>query len=120
MKTLALALASTIVALPASAGVYVNVENNAGYTGSDYQGSTTDLHIGYEGGTDTFGYYVQGGPAIVATDGAEDTDNQLSGKVGATVAATEKLDFYGELAVQTADGDIDNSWATKIGTKYKF
>ena len=82
--------------------------------------STTDLHVGYEGGTDSFGYYIQGGPAIVATDGADDTDNQLSGKVGASVAATEKLDFYGELAVQTADGDIDNSWATKIGTKYKF
>ena len=120
MKTLALALASTIVALPASAGVYVNVENNAGYTGSDYEGSITDFHVGYEGGTDTFGFYVQGGPAIVATDGADDTDNQLSGKVGATVAATEKLDFYGELAVQTNDGDTDNSWATKIGTKYKF
>ena len=120
MKTLALALASTLVAVPASAGVYVNVENNVSYDGADYTGSTTDFHVGYEGGTDSFGYYVQGGPAIVATDGADDTDNQLSGKVGATVAATEKLDFYGELAVQTNDGDTDNSWATKIGTKYSF
>ena len=120
MKTLALALASTLVAIPASAGVYVNVENNGSYDGADYTGSTTDLHVGYEGGPDSFGYYIQGGPAIVATDGADDPDNQLSGKVGATVAATEKLDFYGELAVQTNDGDTDNSWATKIGTKYKF
>ena len=120
MKTLALALASTLVAGPAFAGVYVNVESNAGYTGSDYESRTTDFHVGYEGGNDSFGYYVQGGPAIVATDGADDTDNQLSGKVGATVAATEKLDFYGELAVQTNDGDTDNSWATKIGTKYSF
>ena len=120
MKTLALALASTIVALPASAGVYVNVEHNGSYDGADYTGSTTALHVGYEGGTDSFGYYIQGGPAIVADDGADDTDNQLSGKVGANIAATEKLDFYGELAVQTNDGDTDNSWATKIGTKYKF
>ena len=120
MKTLALALASTLVAIPASAGVYVNVENNGSYDGADYTGSTTALHVGYDGVTDIFWYYIQGGPAIVATDGAVDPDNQLSGKVGATVAATEKLDFYGELAVQTNDGDTDNSWATKIGTKYSF
>ena len=120
MKPIALALASTLVAGPAFAGVYVNVENNGSYSGADYTTATTDLHIGYEGGNDSFGYYVQGGPAIVATDGADDTDNQLSGKVGATVSATEKLDFYGELAVQTNDGDVDNSWATKIGTKYSF
>ena len=120
MKTLALALASTLIAGPALAGVYVNVESNGSYTGSDYESSTTDLHVGYEDGNETFDWYVQGGPAIVATDGASDTDNQLSGKVGATVSATDKLDFYGELAVQTADGDVDNSWATKIGTKYSF
>ena len=122
MKTIALALASTFATVPAFAGgVYVNVENNASLTGSDYTGSTTDFHVGYEGGTDAFGYYVQGGPAVVATDG-EDSDNRLSGKVGASLAATEKLDFYGELAVLTADADTDNdsAWATKLGAKYKF
>ena len=50
MKTLALALASTLVAVPASAGYYVNVENNGSYDGADYTGSTTDLHVGYEVG----------------------------------------------------------------------
>ncbi len=122
MKTLALALASTIVALPASAGVYVNVENNAGFTGSDYEGSITDFHVGYEGGTDTFGFYVQGGPAVVAVDGAEESDTRISGKVGANVAATEKLDFYGEVSVLTADSDTDddNNWATKVGAKFSF
>ena len=121
MKTLALALASTLVALPASAGVYVNVENNAGYTGTDYTGAVTDFHVGYEGGNDTFGYYVQGGPAVVATDAA-DSDTRVSGKVGAVIAATEKLGFYGELSVLTADSDTDNdnTWATKIGAKYSF
>ena len=123
MKTIALALvASTFATVPAFAGgVYVNVENNASLTGADYTGSVTDFHVGYEGGTDTFGYYVQGGPAVVATDGA-DSDNRLSGKVGATIAATEKLDFYGELAVLTADSDTsdDNAWGTKIGAKFSF
>ncbi len=60
MKTLALALAaSTFAIAPAFAGgVYVNVENNASLTGADYTGSVTDFHVGYEGGTDSFGYYV--------------------------------------------------------------
>ena len=93
--------------------------SNAGYTGSDYESRTTDFHVGYESTVGAVDWYVQGGPAVVSVDGA-DGDNQLSGKVGATVAATEKLDFYGELAVQTNDGDADNSWATKIGTKYSF
>ena len=32
----------------AVAGPYVNVETNAGWTGSDYNGATTDFHVGYE------------------------------------------------------------------------
>lgn len=122
MKTLALAIASTFAIAPAYAGgVYVNVENNASLTGSDYTGSVTDFHVGYEGGTEVLDYYIQGGPAVVATDGV-DSDTRLSGKVGANVAATEKLDFYGELAVLTADSDTDddNAWATKVGAKFSF
>ena len=121
MKTLALALASTLVAVPASAGVYVNVENNSGYTGSDYEGGQTDFHIGYEGGVDGFGYYVQGGPAVLSEDG-EDNENRLSGKAGATVAANDSIDVYGEIAVLTADSDSDddNDWSTKIGAKFSF
>ena len=122
MKRLALALASTLAAGPAFAGVYVNVENNAGFTGADYTGAVTDFHVGYEGGTDTFGFYVQGGPAVVTVDGADESDNRISGKVGATVAATEKLDLYGEVSVLTAnsDTDDDNAWATKVGAKFSF
>ena len=121
MKKLALALASTLFAAPAFAVVYVNVESNASYTGSDYDSRTTDFHVGFEGGNDTFDYYVQGGPAVVAADGA-DSDNRISGKVGANIAATEKLGFYGEVSVITADEDTDddNSWGTKIGAKYSF
>ena len=121
MKRIALILASVFTtAGTAIAGPYVNVESNASYTGSDYTNSTTDLHVGYEGNlSDTVDYYVQGGPAIVAVDGT-DNDTQLSGKVGADVNATDKLSFYGEVAVLTVDGDADNEWSTKIGTKYSF
>ena len=122
MKLIALAAltATTALASPATAGVYVNVEANSSLTGSDYTGTTTDVHVGYEGGNDTASFYVQGGPAVVAADAADESDNQLSGKVGASIAATEKLGFYGEISVITADGDVDNSWGTKIGTKYSF
>ena len=121
MKKLALALASTLFAGPAFAGAYVNVESNASYTGSDYDSRTTDLHVGYEGGNDTFGWYAQGGPAIVAESGDDDTDSRLSGKVGLTVNANDNLGIYGELAVLTAeDDDDDKSWGTKLGATYKF
>ena len=119
MKKIALALASTLVTAPAFAGPYVNVESNASYTGSDYKSRTTDFHVGWEGGNETFDYYVQGGPAVVSAD-AEDNDTQLSGKVGANIAATEQLGFYGEVSVLTQEGDADNFWGTKIGAKYRF
>ena len=122
IKPILIAAAASLAAPAAFAGgFYVNAEANSGFTGSDYSSTTTDLHIGYEGGNDTFDYYVHGGPAVVATDGA-DSDTRLSGKVGASVAATEKLGFYGELAVITADADTDNdnAWSTKLGAKYSF
>ena len=121
----AIALAALLGAgtAPALAGdFYTNVEYNGSHSGSDYTGSTTDLHIGYEGdlGTDNFGWYVQGGPAFLNDDGATDNDTQLSGKAGINVAATSKLDLYGELALQTNDGDVANTYSSKLGAKYKF
>ena len=120
MKRIALILASVFTtAGSAIAGPYVNVESNASYTGSDYKSRTTDFHVGYEGGNDTFGYYVQGGPAVVAAD-AVDSDTQLSGKAGLGFDATDKLNFYGEVSVLTTEGDADNAWGTKLGAKYNF
>ena len=123
MKLIALAAltASAALATPAQAGVYVNVESNGSRTGSDIESTVTDLHVGYEGGNDSFTYYIQGGPAIVAVDGV-DSDNRISGKVGASFKATEKLGVYGELSLLTADEDtdLDNSWGTKLGAKYSF
>tara|TARA_R100001530_G_scaffold31319_1_gene24611 strand:- start:490 stop:858 length:369 start_codon:yes stop_codon:yes gene_type:complete len=122
MKTaIALAALLGVGTAPALAGgFYTNVESNASYTGSDFTTRTTDLHLGYEGSpTESFDYYIQGGPAVVAVDGA-DSDTQLSGKLGANVAATDKLDFYGEISLLTQDGDVDNSYGTKLGAKYSF
>ena len=118
MKKLALALAATLASTPAMAGVYLNAESNASYTGNDYTSRTTDLHIGYEGDVGELGYYVQGGPAFTAADGA-DGSTDFSGKLGASVAASEKLGVYGEVSFKT-DETADNSYGTKIGAKYSF
>ena len=59
--------ALSVSAGAAFAGPYVNVEANSGWTGSDYSGTATDLHVGYEGalGEDA-SYYVQGGATKAA------------------------------------------------------
>ena len=97
----------------AQAGPYVNVEANSGFTGSDYTGTATDVHVGYEGAN----WYVQGGPVVLAPDGG-DTDVELSGKAGGSVSLTEKLGAYGEVSFVT--GDDDNGYGTKVGVKYSF
>jgi len=118
MKQIALALAASLASAPAMAGVYVNVESNASYTGTDYTSRTTDLHVGYEGDVGDLGYYIQGGPALTGADGVDGT-NEFSGKLGGTVAASEKLDVYGEVSFIT-DEDADNAYGTKLGVKYNF
>ena len=118
MKKIALALAATLASTPAMAGVYVNAESNASYTGNDYTSRTTDLHVGYEGEVGALGYYVQGGPAFTAADGA-DGSTDFSGKLGGSVAASEKLGLYGEVSFKT-DETADNAYGTKIGAKFSF
>ena len=118
MKKIALALAASLASAPAMAGVYVNVESNASYTGNDYTSRTTDLHVGYEGDVGDLGYYIQGGPALVGGDAVDGT-NEFSGKLGASVAASDKLDVYGEVSFIT-DEDADNAYGTKLGVKYNF
>tara|TARA_R100000353_G_scaffold85319_1_gene63631 strand:+ start:274 stop:633 length:360 start_codon:yes stop_codon:yes gene_type:complete len=119
MKSIALALATiSFASAPAMAGVYVNAESNASYTGSDYTSRKTDLHIGYEGDVGQLGYYIQGGPALQAADGVDSTTD-FSGKGGVSIAATEKLAVYGEVSFVT-DEDTDTAYGTKIGAKYKF
>ena len=115
---IALAALPLMASAPALAGVYTNVESNASYTGSDFTNRTTDLHLGYENSAGSLDYYIQGGQAFVNPDAGE-SDTQFSGKLGASVAATEKLDVYGEVSLLTVD-DADSSYGTKIGAKYKF
>ena len=118
MKKIALALAASIASAPAMAGVYINAESNASYTGNNFTGRTTDLHLGYEGDVGSLGYYIQGGPAFYSPDAA-DGDTDFSGKGGVSVAANEKLDIYGEVSFLT-DAVNDTAYGTKIGAKFKF
>jgi len=109
--------ALALAPLSATANPYINVENNAGYSGGDYLGATTDVHIGFEGGDSVYSYYVQGGPAFVSPQG-EDGEFELSGKLGGNVQATEQFGVYGELSFITAEEDP--SVGSKIGVKYSF
>ena len=120
-KTTIAAAAAAVAFAPAAAlaGPYVNVETNAGWTGDDYTGATTDLHVGYEGEAGAASYYVQAGPAIVSVDG-EESDTQFSGKAGVGVPVTDAIGVYGELSFLTADDEDDFGVGGKLGLKYNF
>ena len=128
-----MSIKSTIAAVAASpfllagaafAGPYVNVESNLSYPDGEYSNATTDLHIGYEGSlSESADFYAQIGPAFVHTDSTDDTEAEFSGKVGVTVAATDSLGVYGELAGITGEdssGDDIVDWSAKLGAKYTF
>ena len=117
----AAAAAAPLFAGAAFAGPYVNVETNAGWTGADYTGATTDFHVGYEGALgESASYYVQGGASLVSPDGG-DSDTVPSGKAGIGVAVTEKLGAYGEVSfIGSGDDDIDRGYGGKVGLKYNF
>ena len=116
MKIFAILPAVAFLATPAIAGPYVNVENNAGFSGSNFSGHVTDFHLGYESGNEVGSYYVQAGPSIFAPDGGEE-ETKLTGKLGGSVQATERLSVYGEVA---ATFDDVNDYGTKVGVKYIF
>ena len=119
----AFAAAAALAFAPAAAlaGPYVNVETNAGWTGTNYNGATTDFHVGYEGALgDSASYYVQGGASYVAPDGG-DSDTVPSGKAGIGVALSDALGAYGEISFQgSGDDDIDRGYGGKLGVKYNF
>ena len=118
MKKISLAIAATLFSSPVLAGPYVNVETNANYTGSDYTSRATDLHLGYENNIGDLAYYVQGGKTINAADGV-DSESNFSGKLGASVSATDKLGLYGEVSFAQVE-DADNNFGTKLGAKFSF
>ena len=113
--------ALSVSAGAAFAGPYVNVETNAGWTGSEYNGAGTDLHVGYEGSfSDTGSYYVQGGATVLTPDGG-DADTVPSGKAGLGLSLTEALGAYGEVSfIGSGDEDVDRGYGAKLGVKYNF
>ena len=129
-----MSIKSTIAAVAASpfllagaafAGPYVNVESNLSYPDGDYSGATTDLAIGYEGTTSEgkVAYYVQGGPAFVHDEAADDTETQFSGKLGASVGVSEDLAVYAEvsgISDEDATGDDIINFGGKLGAKFTF
>jgi hypothetical protein len=130
-----MSIKSTIAAVAASpfllagaafAGPYVNVESNLSYPDGDYSATATDVHIGYEGAVSEgkIAYYIQGGPSLAHSEATDDTETELSGKVGASYAVNEDLALYGEISGATngedTDGDTIRDYGAKIGAKFVF
>ena len=82
--TLATVAIAALAPVGAIAGPYVNVETNAGWTGSEYGGAATDLHVGYEGTAGAASYYIQGGPQVQLPNGG-DSETVFSAKAGGGV-----------------------------------
>ena len=125
-----MSIKSTIAAIAASpfllagaafAGPYVNVEANSGWTGTDYTGTNTDLHVGFDGTLgESASYYVQGGATVTSPDGA-DGDTVPSGKLGLSASLTDALGVYGEVSfVGSGDENVDRGYGSKAGVKYSF
>ena len=114
-----------VLSSAAFAGPYVNLESNATYPDGDYTGATTDLHVGFEGTTSEgkIAYYIQGGPAFVHSETADDTETEFSGKAGASLAVNEDLSVYAEvsgISNEDAAGDDIVDFGGKIGAKFLF
>ena len=130
-----MSIKSTIAAVAASpfllagaafAGPYVNVESNLSYPDGDYSSAATELHIGYEGSTTDgkIAYYVQGGPSLNHAESTDDTETEISGKIGGSYGVSEDLGIYAEISGATngedSDGDTIRNWGAKVGAKFTF
>ena len=130
-----MSIKSTIAAVAASpfllagaafAGPYVNVESNLSYPDGEYSSAVTDVHLGWEGALSEgkLAYYVQGGPSLNHSDATDDTETELSGKIGASYAIADSTSLYGEFSGATAgedsDGDTIRNWGAKAGVKFTF
>ena len=131
-----MSIKSTIAAVAASpfllagaafAGPYVNVESNLSYPDGDYSSTATDVHLGYEGTAGAEGkiaYYVQGGPSLNHAEATDDTETEISGKIGGSYAISSDLAAYGEISGATngedSDGDTIRDYGAKVGVKFTF
>ena len=125
-STLAAAAAAPfLLSSAAFAGPYVNVEANASYPDGEYTGATTDVAVGFDGTASEgkIAYYIQGGPAFVHSESADDTETEFSGKAGASLAVSEDLSVYGEISGisnEDAAGEDIIDFGGKIGAKFVF
>ena len=120
-----LLIAAAVIAAPSAAiaGPYVELEANAGFTGSSYDGAVVETHVGYASDLgDASSFYVQAGPAFLMPEGGDET-TELSGKIGAKTELTDQLEAYGEVDFMTTgemDLDQDIDWGLKLGVTYSF
>jgi hypothetical protein len=120
-----LLIAAAVIAAPSAAiaGPYVEAEFNGGWSGSSYDGSKIETHVGYASDLgDSSSWYIQGGPALLMpTDGDQTTE--LSGKVGLKTELSDNLEAYGEVDFMTSgeiDFDEDLDYGLKVGLTYSF
>ena len=123
----AVAASPFLLAGAAFAGPYVNVESNLSYPDGDYSSTATDIHLGYEGTAGAEGkiaYYVQGGPSLNHAEATDDTETEISGKIGGSYAISSDLAAYGEISGSTngedSDGDTIRDYGAKVGVKFTF
>ena len=115
-------LAVSSFALPAAAGVFLNVEANQGWSGSDYGGALLETHVGFENSLgDSASWYIQGGPAVSFPDNGDQT-GAASGKVGLSADVSKRLSAYGEVSAITSEGLETEGMGVglKTGLKYSF
>ena len=118
--TLAIAAVAALAPAGAIAGPYANVEANSGFSGSNYAGTATDLHLGYEGSIgESASWYAQAGAGIISIDDGP-TETVPTGKAGVGINASENLNLYGEISFAGGVDGADTSYGTKVGVKYNF
>ena len=110
------AVSAAVLRSPAAKadGLYLNSEFNAGWSGSDFNGSVLEGHIGWK----KKGFYVQGGPALAQPDGG-DAEVGLSGKMGIGASVSESFGIYGEVSAAKFP-DVDAGYGLKVGGTYEF
>ena len=122
IKQILVASATTLLAAPAMAGQYANVEANSSFEGGEYGSTRIDTHYGYENDLgENSKYYVQGGPSMVSRNG-KGLEQQVGGKVGIETELTEDLTSYGEVTgYSSKDWDLsDIDVSVKAGLTYRF
>ena len=121
-SAIALAAAAPLMAAPALAGPYVNVEDP---TQVGLAMTTPEQPLTFIWATKVklvpLHTMFKVDPAIVATDGAENS-TRFSGKAGFGIPVSDAVGVYGELSFITAEDEFmdDLGVGGKLGVKYNF